>query len=153
MSEFTQFSAIEQLQYAAAVSKERGKDYWRVAEGYRYYIGTYGSNRYVEVPAGFLTDGATIPRALWWLLPPMGEYSQATTLHDYLCSTYEITVVENGVPTQVRITRKEIDDILTEAMEVLGVTAWKEFVINAGVDFYRIMTDPTEPKVQSLVVP
>lgn len=147
MSDFTQFSAVEQLQYDAAASKERGKDYWRLALGYRYYIGALGSDRYIDVPTGFLTDGATIPRALWWLLPPMGEYSQATTLHDYLCSTYEITTVVDGVPTRVSITRKEIDGILCEAMDVLGVTAWKEFVISTGVDFYRIMANPTEPKV------
>lgn len=152
MSDFTQFSAVEQLQYDAAASKERGKDYWRLAQGYRYYIGNYGSNRYIDVPTGFLTDGATIPRALWCILPPMGEYSQATTLHDYLCSTYVITEVINGVPTQVPITRKEIDDVLCEAMDVLGVTAWKEFVINTGVDFYRIMANPTEPKAGILVI-
>ena len=146
MSDFTRFSAIEQLSYDKVTSKLYNRDYWKVGEGYRYYIGFKGSNRYVDVHTGFLTDGATIPRAIWWLLPPLGEYSQATTLHDLLCNTYMITEVIDGVPTQVPVTRKEIDAILAEAMQVLEVTAWKQSLINCGVNAYRIAKNPTAPK-------
>jgi hypothetical protein len=146
MSVFTGFDAVEQLQYDLASSRSCDKDLWKLVPGFRYYIGREDSDSYVDVPTGFLTDGATIPRFLWWLLPPLGEYSQATTLHDWLCSTYRITRVINGVPTQVSITRKEIDGILAEAMNVLTVTPWKKFVINTGVDLYRIVKNPTTPK-------
>lgn len=146
MSDFTRFSAVESLGYDQAASRFYDKDYWKVAAGYRYYIGFEGSSRYVDVPTGFLTDGATVPRALWWLLPPLGEYSQATTLHDYLCRTYKVIEVINGVPTEVAVTRKEIDGILREAMEVLEVAAWKRFLINCGVEGYRAVVNPTKPK-------
>jgi hypothetical protein len=151
MSTFTRFSAIEQLQYDKSMSVLNNKDLWAVIPGFRYYIGSEGSDKYVDVETGFRTDGATIPRFLWWILPPMGEYSQACTLHDKLCQTYRITQVINGVPTQVPVTRKEIDEILKEAMDVLEVVAWKKFFINCGVDGYRIATNPTVPKAGYLV--
>lgn len=147
MSTFTRFSAIQQLQYDLPSSRMYNKDLWKLVPGFRYYIGSENSTRYVDVPTGFLTDGATIPRFLWWLLPPIGEYTQATTLHDYLCNTYKITEVINGVATEVAVTRKEIDAILAEAMEVLEVTRWKYNTINAGVTVYRVTTNPTKPKV------
>lgn len=38
----------------------------------------------IEVPAGFVTDFASIPQSLWHLLPPQGRYSSSAVLHDYL---------------------------------------------------------------------
>jgi hypothetical protein len=146
MSDFTRFSAIERLGYDVESSRKYGKDIWSVAPGYRYYIGFKGSTRYVDVEDGFLTDGATIPRFLWWLLPPLGEYSQATSLHDKLCRSYYILELINGVETQVPVTRAEIDAILKEALEVLEVKKWKETCIMAGVNAYRLFTNPTEAR-------
>lgn len=40
----------------------------------------------LEVPDGFVTDGASVPRALWWLFPPTGRYFLAAVVHDYLLS-------------------------------------------------------------------
>ncbi|WDS62026.1 hypothetical protein [Pseudomonas phage D6] len=147
MSTFTRFTADEHLVEDAHASAVLGKTYWRVTQGFRYYIGHEGSDKYVDVPVGFLTDGASVPFFLQWLIPPRGEYSQACTLHDWLCEHYEITQVINGVPTQVKIDREEIDRILYEAMRVLNVAAWRRNVIQVGVDAYRIVTRPTKPKV------
>lgn len=146
MSTFTRFSAEEQLRFNKPMTAMYGKNLWDTLPGFRYYIGSENSNEYVDVETGFLTDGATIPRFLWWLLPPIDEYSQATTLHDKLCRTYTITRVVNGVPTTVKITRKRIDEILREAMDVLEVTPWKKEFIMFGVNLNRIVTRPTEPK-------
>jgi len=38
----------------------------------------------VDVPVGFVTDFASIPRPFWALLPPEGEYAYAAILHDYI---------------------------------------------------------------------
>lgn len=146
MSTFTRFSAEEQLKYSKLASAMYGKTLYETIPGFRYYIGTENSNEYVDVETGFLTDGATVPRALWWLLPPIDEYSQATTLHDKLCRTYTITRVINGVPTTVPVTRKRIDEILKEAMDVLEVTPWKKKAIMVGVNANRLMFNPTEPR-------
>lgn len=39
----------------------------------------------VEVPAGFRTDLASIPRIFWPLLPANGWYETAAVFHDRLC--------------------------------------------------------------------
>lgn len=146
MSTFTQFDGEEHLVYLTLLSKLNERDLWGIKPGYRYYIGRKGSDEYVDVEDGFVTDGATIPRLFWTLLPPIGEYTQATTLHDKLCTTYEKTKIINGVPVQVSIDRKEIDSILEEALKVLEVTPWKIAVIMAGVNFNRLVKRPKKPK-------
>lgn len=40
--------------------------------------------RAVSVPAGFVSDLATIPNYFWWALPPQGRYGHAALLHDWL---------------------------------------------------------------------
>ena len=74
----------------------------------------------ISVPAGFKTDYASIPRFFWRVLPPVGKYDRAAVVHDWLYA-------KNGV------TRKQADDILYEAMGVLGVPGWQRNVIYAGV--------------------
>jgi hypothetical protein len=38
----------------------------------------------VSVPAGFVSDLATIPSYFWWALPPTGRHGHAAILHDWL---------------------------------------------------------------------
>jgi hypothetical protein len=39
-----------------------------------------------DVPAGAVTDGASIPRVLWLSYPPFtGQYRSAAVIHDYFC--------------------------------------------------------------------
>lgn len=38
----------------------------------------------VKIPRGLTTDGASTPRFLWALIPPVHEYLPAAVLHDYL---------------------------------------------------------------------
>jgi hypothetical protein len=41
-----------------------------------------------DVPAGTVTDGASIPRVLWTAYPPFtGNYREAAVIHDYYCQT------------------------------------------------------------------
>lgn len=37
------------------------------------------------VPAGFVTDFASVPRFATWLIPRFGKYTKAAILHDWLC--------------------------------------------------------------------
>lgn len=48
-----------------------GKRSWRVTEPF------------LRVPAGFISDGASVPRPLWWFLDPAGEAFEAAVVHDY----------------------------------------------------------------------
>lgn len=138
---FTKFDAELMMAYDAKASKRLGKDYWRVLKGFRYYLGTKGSNRWVYVPAGYLTDGASVPQIFWSLIPRWGLYGQAAVVHDFLCEYLSIT--EDGLPKS--ITRAEADDILLEAMHVLEVPEFKAHAIASAVTFYRVVANVTKP--------
>ncbi len=64
----------------------------------------------VQVPAGFVTDLASIPRPFWTFLRPDGRYAYAAIVHDYLYWTQERP-------------RAEADLILKFAMEDFDVGA------------------------------
>ena len=141
MSSFTEFSAPLNTQFDAQASKVLGKDYWRVTQGFRYYLRHEDGEEWVYVPAGYLTDGASVPRLFWSLLPPWGAYGQAAVVHDIVCEYLSITV--NGMPRT--ITRKACDDILFEAMAMLGVPAYKRRIIELGVNAYRRLSGVQRP--------
>lgn len=98
MSSFTAPLIVEKL----------GLRRWKTHRGFRYCVGSLDSDWRIDVPAGFETDFASIPRALWWLLPPDGAYTQAAVLHDWLCK-------------ERKYTRLRTSSIFHEAMQVLGV--------------------------------
>ena len=54
---------------------------WRLLEPLTYQ----GSRDTFTVPAGYVTNFASVPRLLWWFIPRYGRYTKATVLHDCLC--------------------------------------------------------------------
>lgn len=74
----------------------------------------------VNVPAGFVTDFASIPRVFWTILPKDGTYTYAAIVHDYLY-------------WEQPVSRDEADLILRFAMEDFKVEAAKIRTIYAGV--------------------
>jgi hypothetical protein len=78
------------------------------------------AHKRVDVPRGFVTDFASIPRIFWSFLPPDGEYAYAAVLHDYL---YWMQSRE----------REESDEILKFAMEGLKVGTVTTEAIHAAV--------------------
>lgn len=135
------------LTYAPHESKIIGTDHWRVMNSFRYYIGTKPSDAWVDIPRGYLTDGASVPRIFWGLIPPWGDHGQAAIVHDYL--TEFLTVMVNGVPT--RITRKRADQIFLEAMGVLEVSTVKKYTMYLAVDAYRRVARVSEPTSNPLI--
>ncbi len=77
MSVFTGSLVIEEI--------EPGRR-WRLVEPLRYEMGEEGSGKWIEVPADFATDGASIPAVLRVVLAVWGTYGRAACLHDYLYS-------------------------------------------------------------------
>lgn len=140
-SEFVQFSGPLNTEYAYDESDALGSDYWRVTKTFRYYIGGLDSQRWVTVPAGYLTDGASVPRIFWNIIPPWGRYGAATTVHDILCEYLEI--YDHGEIK--KITRAEADAILKEAMIVLGVKKQDVDRIYNAVCLYRIVSGVNKP--------
>lgn len=57
-------------------------EHWVLTKPLRYRI--LDSRETVVVPQGFITDFASVPRALWVALPRTGRYTGAAIVHDYL---------------------------------------------------------------------
>jgi hypothetical protein len=74
---------------------------------YRYLSDRFGE---IEVPAGFITDGASVPRIFWNIFAPFGDYFCAAIIHDFLYSKHNR-----------HRHRAECDLIFLEAMEAAGV--------------------------------
>jgi hypothetical protein len=76
----------------------------------------------VNVPVGFVTDFASVPRAFWSILPPDGEYTYAAILHDYL---YWNQATDKATA----------DLVLKSAMQDFGVSAGDAILVYNGVKF------------------
>jgi hypothetical protein len=57
-----------------------GKETYQVAHDWRVDFG----DMHYTVPAGFITDGASVPRPLWMFYPPDGLHRAAAVAHDWL---------------------------------------------------------------------
>ncbi|EBD4871246.1 DUF1353 domain-containing protein [Salmonella enterica subsp. enterica serovar Poona] len=112
MSRFTTPAILEML----------GHYNWRVYEPFEFSLSDDNSD-VISVPAGFITDLASVPRIFWTLLPPDGKYANAAIIHDYL--------YDNALRT-----KKEADLIFLDGMTVLGVPRWKRTIMYLAVRWF-----------------
>ena len=42
------------------------------------------NNEIITIPQGYKWDLSSVPRFLWWLLPPDGDFQIAALIHDFL---------------------------------------------------------------------
>lgn len=90
---------------------------------FEYHIGEYPSEEIIRVPAGFVTDLASIPRALWGIFPPHGRWAKAAIVHDYMYVT-------------AYRSKAHADSVFREAMGVLGVPGWKQVLMYTAVKLF-----------------
>lgn len=100
-----------------------GDGEWELLSPFSYHVGQYPSDDVITVPAGFVTDLASIPRLFWSVLPPHGRYAKAAIIHDYLY-------------VEAIKTREYADKVFLEAMEVLGVSWVKRRIMYAAVRMF-----------------
>ena len=103
MSKFTDVLAVSPLADGRT---------WVTRKEFGYDVGKEGSGNSIDVPIGFMTDFASVPRPLWALLPRWGKYGNAAVIHDWCY-------------WEQKRSRKKSDEIFREAMEVLKVPKWK----------------------------
>lgn len=102
---------------------------YRVVEPYVYAWAELGVVYRLEVPAGFVTDLASVPRVLWWLYRPDGLYRAAVVVHDRLYRhagsppgfTMEGAGFEPGTPA--RLDRSGADEVMLGCSRAAGVSA------------------------------
>lgn len=80
------------------------------------------------VPAGYVTDLATVPRFLHWLALPYGPYTRAAVLHDWLIDTR----INHDDPA-LRVTSRDTDGIFRRVMQDLGTPWAKRWTMWAAV--------------------
>lgn len=88
-----------------------------------------GSGVKITVPAGFVTDLASVPKLARPLFPVYGKWTKAAVLHDYLWSM-------QGVLGYMRLTQHETNDIFLEAMEVLNVPWMTREIFYQAVEWF-----------------
>lgn len=107
---------------------------WKLTSPFDYHLGSPTGLDFVRIPAGFLTDFASVPRFFWRIFPPTGQYGKAAVVHDWLYQN-RVVIVEwpDGHKTTRLVERSEADGVLYEAMGVLGVDRFTRWGIYAGV--------------------
>jgi hypothetical protein len=114
---------------------------WLLDSALEYQIGE--SEFVVSVPAGFVTDYASIPRAFCQVLPKHGRYSRAGIVHDYLywkgeCSQRQadrimyLAMEESGVDSKTRGT-------IYRTLRSFGEAAWKSNAADRQAHLPRIL--------------
>lgn len=136
MSSFTQFTAKLQTRYAKEESKALGGKYYWIDPGFTFYS-SHDPTELVEIPTGYLSDGASVPKPLQWLIPAWGKHGQCAVLHDRLCETWRTN--------NRKLTRKEVDEIFFDAMKVAKVNIFRRKAIEFGVNLYRRYKEPNKP--------
>lgn len=121
------FRITDRYQVEEVFGRQRGgRPCVRLLSPLEYRVGHADSGEVIIVPAGFETDYASIPWGLWNLFPPHGQYARPAMIHDFL--------YDRGGQIPGRCyTRKQADGIFREAMEVVGVVAWRREVMYRAV--------------------
>lgn len=99
---------------------QSGSKFWSVVKNLVYVT---WDGLTITVPAGYKTDGASIPYLFQWLLPRWDTYRRAVVLHDFLYDNH----------VSLNLTRAQCDLILKQAMTDDNVSAWKQKLICMGV--------------------
>lgn len=79
-----------------------------------------GARESFVVPPGFVTDFASIPRLVVWLIPRYGLYTRSAILHDFLWRTNAVS-------------RPDADGLFRRSMRELGVTVPRRWMMWAAV--------------------
>lgn len=101
----------------------RGRNLYRLDQPLIYVDNWDNWTLRIEVPCGFVTDFASVPRFLWPFFPPAGKWNRAAVLHDYLYS-------------QRSVSRFLADALFREAMFKLGVPVWRRVLMYYAVRMF-----------------
>lgn len=113
---------------------KKGRSLWGLQRDLTYRPGQ--GDDLITVPAGFVTDLASIPRWGWVLLPPDGPWVKAAIVHDFLYATSGTGAWKrrsNGRTRAEPYTRAEADDVFKEGLENRGVDRLRRLIIWTAV--------------------
>ena len=111
----------------AIIELDARRGLWRLGQALGYEVGFKGSGRWVIVPAGQITDGATT-MAFRPLLPAWASYSRAAAVHDHLCD-----LIMAGTPHPEAPTYRAAARVFREAAKVCGTSLLVRWAMWAGI--------------------
>lgn len=96
-----------------------GEGIWMLTRTFEYHP---DKGKTIEVPIGFKSDGASIPKFAYSIIGGQwtGKYTEAAIIHDFLYFSQEVK-------------RKESDKIFIIAMKILGVSWWRRVTMYRAV--------------------
>jgi hypothetical protein len=83
-----------------------------------------GETQRFTVPAGYITDFASVPNFMVWVANKTGRYTRAAVVHDYLLT--------HGIPTGM-VSSRDADGIFRRIMRELNVGFAKRWVMWTAV--------------------
>ena len=101
---------------------------WVLLENLVWEVGDEGTGIEIVVPAGYVTDGATVPKPLSYLIARWGRYRRAAALHDQLCQW-----IREGSPSLFCPTRWWADQYFWDACAACGVSMPMRWLLYLGV--------------------
>jgi len=104
---------------------------WKLAGALSYFSPSLQQS--IEVPRGFVTDFASVPRILWALIAPTGLHTRAAVIHDWLYERHPVIQREDHVGPMHRL---EADEIFLEAMLELGVSRLRARIMYRAVRLF-----------------
>jgi hypothetical protein len=91
-----------------------------------YRIGE--TSHVIVVPAGFVTDFASTPRAFWAVLPPFGNHQLAAIVHDFLYWDQGCSREQADALLRIAMAESRVDpgkrDVIWQAVRTFGSAAW-----------------------------
>lgn len=98
-------------------------------QGHRYQLAQPFRFKNIQVPSGFVTNGADIPRFLWSVYPPnQSDFMKAVVVHDYLCDKGKYSLA---------------DQLFKEALQEAGAHRFTVFVFYTAVNVYHRVKYPS----------
>lgn len=101
------------------------------------------------VPAGFVTDFATVPRFLHWLWLPYGAYTRAAVLHDWLLT--ELAIWVKARPRTDGQDWNPLDPLLADSHDIDGI--FRAAMRDLGVPWLKRWTGWTAVRWAALFNP
>jgi hypothetical protein len=144
ISDFEYLTPLRLYRDAKAVPMRDGEDAeYVVSDDYRVRYRLDGKPREITVPAGMLTDLASVPRVARWLVDRVGPHLEAAIVHDFLYIAWQDVAGGRGAREE---DRRFADELMRVAMESAKVGATSRFVIHNAVRSFggRAFEEPNE---------
>ncbi|MPR36543.1 DUF1353 domain-containing protein [Salmonirosea aquatica] len=115
----TQWPQINIRKTRPGEGNPRKTDQFITTEDFAYFHPLVGRR---VVPAGFVTDGLSVPQVFWPLVPPHGIGFPAAVVHDD-CYINQVGVIGNG--SFFNEARRMADSAFYEHLILLGMPRWE----------------------------